>query len=264
MDSLLSLLVFNIAFDTAVFPSEGHRINLAGCYTFLAYTGARPAEIVDNEPSKPKDGTWEELYGRKAIRNYDEDGDGEVQEEQSGLLEDLLCQETLGRGRPKALCYEDILLMVVRHPETGKDVLTMAVKFIHHKGADNKPKPTIFFFTMTKRVILCPIIIVISHALRDHAFDAPSLTSAARVCRIRNLGPVKCTPLRWKESWLKIPIFRRYNGTILSSDLPLQYQKLRNDMARQSLDAGEEKPLGPKAFRRMAANAVNGRWEPRW
>lgn len=27
--------------------------------------------------------------------------------------------------------------MVVRHPDTGKDVLIMAIKFIHHKGSDN-------------------------------------------------------------------------------------------------------------------------------
>ena len=40
-----------------------------------------------------------------------------------------------------ALCYEDILLMVVRHPQTGEDVLAMSITFIHHKGADNKPKP---------------------------------------------------------------------------------------------------------------------------
>ena len=33
-----------------------------------------------------------------------------------------------------------ILLMVVRHPETGEDVLAMSIKLIHHKGADNKPK----------------------------------------------------------------------------------------------------------------------------
>ncbi|KAK4188171.1 hypothetical protein QBC35DRAFT_383231, partial [Podospora australis] len=48
--------------------------------------------------------------------------------------------ESESRGRPKALCYEDIMLMVVRHPETGEDGLAMSVKFIYHKKADNKPK----------------------------------------------------------------------------------------------------------------------------
>lgn len=124
------------------------------------------------------------------------------------------------------------------------------------------PARTIFF-TMTRRVVLCPITIVISQALRDNAFDAPSLTSAARVFQIRNIGPVKCTPIRWKESMLKIPVFRRFDGAALSPNRPLQYHKLRDDMGRQSLDAGNETALGPKAFRRMAANAVNGRLEPR-
>jgi hypothetical protein len=59
----------------------------------------------------------------------------------SQVLEGILAQEAEARGRPKALCYEDVQLMVVRHPETGEDVLTMAVKLIHHKGADKKPKP---------------------------------------------------------------------------------------------------------------------------
>ena len=53
----------------------------------------------------------------------------------------MISQECESRGRPKALCYEDILLMVVRHPETGEDGLAMSIRFAHHKGADNKPKP---------------------------------------------------------------------------------------------------------------------------
>lgn len=64
---------------------------------------------------------------------------GEVLDEE--VVEAMLAGETLGRGRPKALYYEDILLMVVRHLVTDNDVFAMAVKFIHHKGADNKPKP---------------------------------------------------------------------------------------------------------------------------
>ncbi len=77
MDRLLLLLIFNIAYDTSVFPGETHRVQLARCYLFLAYTGARPAEIVDinNEKSKPKDGSWEELYGPEAIRDEGEDND---------------------------------------------------------------------------------------------------------------------------------------------------------------------------------------------
>lgn len=281
---VLALLTFNIAYDDAIFPLERHRINLAGIYLGLAYTGARPAEFVDGEKKKPKDGTYEELFGIKGLI-ADRDGLGDKEgdappDEHSRLLEDMLTQETESRGRPKALCYEDILLMVVRHPQTGKDELAMAIKFIYHKGSDNKPKPyvlspfpsppfllprqmmliqqpvrTIFFFTLTRRIIFCLISIIISLAVSDQAFAAPSLTSASRVFQVKNRGPVKCTPLRWKEEWLKRPVFRHF-------DKPVPYHKLNDDMERQSLDAGSEKPIGPKAFRRGTANKANGRTSP--
>jgi hypothetical protein len=42
----------------------------------------------------------------------------------------------------KALCYEDIILWVVRNPQKGgRDILAMEVFLRHHKGVDNKPKP---------------------------------------------------------------------------------------------------------------------------
>ena len=53
----------------------------------------------------------------------------------------MISQEYKDRGRPKALCYEDIQLMVVRHPKTGEEELAMAIRLAHHKGLDNKPKP---------------------------------------------------------------------------------------------------------------------------
>ena len=141
-DDLLVLLTFNIAYDTGIFPSERHRANLSGSYVILGCTGARPAEVVDNEKNKPKDGSWEDLWGPKPLETKADDKVADqVLDKNSILLEEMLTQETEGRGRPKALCYEDILLMVVRHPDTGKDVLAMTIKFIHHKGSDNKPKP---------------------------------------------------------------------------------------------------------------------------
>ncbi|KJZ69228.1 hypothetical protein HIM_11378 [Hirsutella minnesotensis 3608] len=123
-DDLLVLQTFNIAYDDGIFPSERHRIQLSGCYLLLAFTGARPAEIVDNEKRRPKDGTWEELYGTKVVRTEDS---CQSADEDARLLEAMLYQETVYRGRPKALCYEDILLSIVRHPETGNDVPTMAI-----------------------------------------------------------------------------------------------------------------------------------------
>jgi hypothetical protein len=141
------LLVFNIAYDTSVRLLELQRVNLSGCYMIICYTGARPAELVDNERKPPKDGSLDELFGVKAVmpaeseaepeaEPYKEMTDKDVQE-----LEALLLREVVDRGRQKALCYEDILMMVVRHPVTGRAVVAMSIKFIFHKGCDNKPKP---------------------------------------------------------------------------------------------------------------------------
>lgn len=143
-DDLLVLQTFNIAYDTGIFTLERQRVQLSGSYLILACTGARPAEVVDNEKNKPRDGSWEELWGGQASCQ-DDDTEAKsadaVPDENSRLLEDILTQETEGRGRPKALCYEDVSLMVVRHPVTNQDVHAMAIKFIHHKGSDSKPKP---------------------------------------------------------------------------------------------------------------------------
>ncbi|RFU74047.1 domain containing, partial [Trichoderma arundinaceum] len=147
--------------------------------------------------------------------------EGVADDENSTLLEEMLCQETVGRGRPKALCYEDISLTALCHPTTIENVLCMAVKLIHHKGVDSKPKPTIFFFTTARKVIFCPITIIISLALRDNPFDAPGLNNAQRVLQIRNFSP-EISKREWKA-------------------------------------AGIEEDLDLKAFRRMAANGVNGK-----
>ncbi|KAK1657061.1 FluG domain-containing protein [Colletotrichum godetiae] len=267
-DNLLAILTFNIAYDDGIFPSERQRPQLAGCYQLLCYTGARPAEIVHAERKKPKDGCTDEIFKLKGVKsinyecgkdveNVDED-DQPPQDEDSLLLDRLLLQETAGRGRPKALCYEDILMMIVRHPVTGRAVPAMAIKFIHHKGADNKPKPTVFFFTPARKLIFCAVSTIIALALHDQAFDAASLTDATQVLKTKIRGPVQSTAIRWKPSMLKVPVFRRFNGATLAMDEAMTYAKLRDDMGRQSLDAGFERAWTPRFARRGAANAANG------
>ncbi|KAH8981401.1 hypothetical protein EDB92DRAFT_1970196 [Lactarius akahatsu] len=230
---LLALLSFNYAYDRRIFPGERQRLDLAGCYLILAYTGCRPAEIVDGEKPLPtNDVCWDELFGSHAtlpLRAPPEDASPDAQSKE--------------------------ILMVVRLPDTGEDVLTMSIKFTHHKGSDNRPKPTIFYFTPTKRVIFCLVTLMVRIAVLDDAFDSPTLTSVKAVFDARVSGPVSYTPLRWKE-WLKRPVFRRWDGNDLYSPLP--YRTLHDYMARQSLDMGYENPIGPKDWRRNVGNTVNG------
>ncbi|KAH6638624.1 hypothetical protein BKA67DRAFT_145273, partial [Truncatella angustata] len=65
VDSLRVILIFNVAYDTNIFPLELHGLNLSGCYMILCYTGARPAELVNNERKKPTDGFLESFMVRK-------------------------------------------------------------------------------------------------------------------------------------------------------------------------------------------------------
>lgn len=177
--------------------------------------------------------------------------------------------------------------MIVKHPVTDRPTPVMAIKFIHYKGSDNRPKPyvhllvslstmrprytlcvsptltqtrTIFFFTPTKKLIFCPVSIIVGLALHDEAFHATSLTDAKRVLDVKTWGFMKSTPLCWKKSKLKMPLFRRIDRDGgLSATEAMAYSKLRYDMVQQSQDAGYKQYWTPRFFCRGAGNAANGK-----
>lgn len=90
------------------------------------------------------------------------------------------------------------------------------------------------------------------------AFDAESLTCASRLLETKVWGRRECIQLRWKKSKLKLPVFRNCSRAVLSDYEAMSYAKLRDDMRRQSLEAGFEKHWTLKFARRGAANAANG------
>ena len=104
--------------------------------------------------------------------------------------------------------------------------------------------------------------------MHDCAFAVSKFTSAREVFEAKNRGPVKCSALRWKEEWLKRPVFRQHDESTAEEEFdereyqPLPYHKLHYDMERQSLDAGMENKIEPKAWRRGAANVANGTFVP--
>ncbi|CAJ2508636.1 Uu.00g136620.m01.CDS01 [Anthostomella pinea] len=241
MEALHCILTFHLAYDYAIQPLERQRVQLSACYQVFCYPGVRPAELDCNEPKKSKDGTVEEIFGVNGVSSICTDsrpmdsarhegvdesrGDQQGEDQESLVLSRLLLQETVARGRPKALCYEDILLMIVHDPESGQLIPAMAIKFVHHKGCDNKPRP---------------------------------LVDASSVLNVKPCGGMQCIQLRWKESMLKKPVFRRVKSAELSDDERMAYAKLRDDMGEQSLNAGFKERWTPKFCRRRAGNAVNG------
>ncbi|KAJ4854601.1 uncharacterized protein T069G_11580 [Trichoderma breve] len=265
-DALRVFLTFNIAYDSRSFKLGRLRLQLSACYQLLCYTGVRPAELVEAERKKPKDGSFEKLFNNKIIQptNDDEDEDDddspstEASDEQYKKVGELLLQEHISRDRSKALCYEDILLMIVRHPETHQACVAMAIKFIHHKGADRKPKPTIFFFTPTKKLIFDAILSIVALALADRAFAAASITNALRLFQTKLWANREGMVFRWKQEMRKIPVFRRTRDSNLSPNEAMLYSTLYGEMGQQSLDLGYEKRLTPRSARRGAGNAANG------
>ncbi|KAK3897428.1 hypothetical protein C8A05DRAFT_47960 [Staphylotrichum tortipilum] len=275
-----TLLVFNIARDTRAVPHERRRAQNSTIALLLGFTGGRSGEFVNNERKRPPEVA--QIFGpaafqslRKPRRKPRDDEEDEDPDEESHLLTQMVVASNRNRGRPKALCYEDILLTVVRDPDTHRDVHVLVVKLIHHKGEDRKPKPTIYFLLSSDLLIFCVVTHIVGLALDDNAFDSPHLTSAERVFGVKNQAPAQCTPLRWKKAWLKKPVFRRVDGSGVSPDEALAYHTLNEDIKHASLEAGMQRALTARAWRRWRANGLNGeapdavrdqvmRHDPRW
>jgi hypothetical protein len=120
---------------------------------------------------------------------------------------------------------------------------------------------TIFFFTEVDDPIFCPITHLVSLALTDDAFEAPSLTTPKRVFEHKVWGPVLCTPLHWKQEKLKTPIFRR-DEDIVDEGMPspetaLPYSQFRDCLNRLGRTAGFKETLTSYCFRRGTANVVD-------
>ncbi|KAH6653689.1 FluG domain-containing protein [Truncatella angustata] len=252
------ILTFNMAYDTTVFPGERHRLQLAACYLIQCYTGARPAELVKAERKRPKGTSKEKLFTSMAIM-ASKDSTDDSSDDTSSSSENPFPAARITRGRPKALCYEDINMMLVRHPTTGRVLPAMSIRFTHHKGSDNKLKPTTFFFTATNKLLFCSVSIIMALALDDGAFAAENITDAASVLKLGIPAGKSSQPLRWKASKLKIPVFRKFerNGQ-LSEEEAMLYSKYSFDLGNQSENAGFEIRWTSKVFRRGASNAANG------
>ena len=68
---------------------------------------------------------------------------------------------------------------------------------------------TIFTSTLARRLIFCPVTVIVGLALADGAFEAENMMSLRQVLSARTRRPLNCTVFHWKEEWLKRPIFRR-------------------------------------------------------
>jgi hypothetical protein len=102
----------------------------------LGCTGGRSGEFVDNEKKPLEDDSLEEIFGPKAQKTMTS-----RTRTRSPNYSRTCCLRQV-ENAAQALCYEDLLLAAVRHPEIGRDVLVMVIKLVHHlKDEDRKPRP---------------------------------------------------------------------------------------------------------------------------
>ncbi|TVY17613.1 hypothetical protein LARI1_G005246 [Lachnellula arida] len=110
----------------------------------------------------------------------------------------------------------------------------MKVCLRHYKGADKKPKPTIFLFRENTLLIFCPITYILARIIRDKSVLVDGYTSAEAFfnTNLKRLGK--------KAMRLKRPLFRQ---SVLEASC--------------GRDAGLENVLTSYYFRRAAINAAN-------
>ncbi|KAI9877636.1 MAG: hypothetical protein M1830_003251 [Pleopsidium flavum] len=225
VNDLLLVLIHHWAKDTAIFPNEEQRVQLLTILLFAAFTAPRPAEL-DN----PDDFDYEE---------------------------DSVNEET---KRSKSLCWEDIELSLVPKPGRRPGV-SMRVRMANHKGADRKPKPTIFFSKEEDDPILDPVTHLATLALRRNTFKALSSKSMEHNYSLEVQEPLNSI-MRWKPEMLKKPVFCLAVGTVdgfrTSYNKPLRYSTFHYYIQRLGLKTGFEEDLSAYCIRRGSGNAIDG------
>ncbi|KAM7183511.1 FluG domain containing protein [Rhypophila sp. PSN 637] len=221
---------------------------------------------TDTEESEEHSVFDDEEYNTDATEDTDLD-DNELDESRSSYeaeKESRSLEETDEFGdairKHKALCYEDITLWIAQDPKRGgRDVLAMEVYLRHHKGADRKPKPTIFLFREYPLTILCPISYILARAIRDDAIDIAGYTSAEPFFST-NLSK-NAVKVAWKPSWLKRPVFRKsvrttFGGWEKSQTEPMKYATYAFYLDRIGRDLGYEDKWTSYYMRRSTINAI--------
>jgi hypothetical protein len=135
VDDLLMALTHHWSKDISQFPDERQRVQLAVIMLFAAFTASRPGELVDGSRKR----------GRRKAANQRAKTEGGIQLPWNDIDNDDFDEITNTEPdgyRPKALCYEDVSVVLLPNPKDGtRNVLAMEIRLANHKGSDNKPKP---------------------------------------------------------------------------------------------------------------------------
>jgi hypothetical protein len=135
VDDLLMALTHHWSKDNSQFPDKRKRAQLAVIMLFAAFTASRPGELVDESRKR----------GRRKPANQRAKTEIGVQVPWNDIdnddFDEITNIEPEGY-RPKALCHEDVSVVLLPNPKDGtRNVLATEIRLAHHKGSDNRPNP---------------------------------------------------------------------------------------------------------------------------
>ena len=93
------------------------------------------------------------------------------------------------------------------------------------------------------RIIFDLILILISLALSNGAFESEHLTTVKSIFDVQIPNGLKYLPFQWKKQWLNQPIFWSSNSNLSQ---PMSYHVLHKYMHNHPLKMGYLDTIGPK------------------
>ncbi|KAI9773157.1 MAG: hypothetical protein M1840_008278 [Geoglossum simile] len=167
------------------------------------------------------------------------------------------------KGSNEALCYKDVKILVIPGSDGAyRDTLVMTITLRYMKGCRGGSKvKTYVCHERDDTLAFCPILPFLALAIDDDAFEIPELKSPEHIFQIKVNRPRKSLHLRWKESILDTPVFRRSvraaDGIRTSHNMAMPYDTLNTYMKRLGRSAGFREDLKPYCIRRGTANSVD-------
>ena len=120
------------------------------------------------------------------------------------------------------------------------------------------------FHERDDNLAFCPILHVLALAFADDAFESEWINCPEDLSTFQIPSHLQSLPLRWKDSKLETPIFRRAvfeGGRIITSPTKaLQYGTIANHNLRLGKSMGYPDPFRLYCLRRGAANAINSQY----
>jgi hypothetical protein len=118
--------------------------------------------------------------------------------------------ERIGNPELKVVCWEDIVLWILRDPEGngGRDRLAMQILMRWHKGHNKKIVLTWYLFVEEDIHALCPISRILAKVLAEDVVATECNPSRAEPLFSTKLNK-RAVKIRWKQEWNHTPVFRK-------------------------------------------------------